>query len=136
MEAPRYPFNVLALVFDPEPEDEQGIVSALRARDESAFATLMERYHAMMVRLARLFVKDAAVAEEVVQETWRGVLHGLDRFEARSTLKRWISTIVINRAKALALRERRSIPFSVLWDDPDQPALEPGVAAEQSWSED
>jgi RNA polymerase sigma-70 factor (ECF subfamily) len=77
----------------------QVLLSALRARDETAFVMLVERYQAMMVRLARLFVKDAAVAEEVVQETWVRVLHGLDRFEARSSLKRWISVIVVNRAK-------------------------------------
>ena len=81
----------------------------------------------MMVRLAGLFVKDAAIAEEVVQETWLGVLRGLDRFEARSTLKRWISTIVINRAKARALRERRSIPFSAMWDATDTEVFEPAV---------
>ena len=85
----------------------------------------------MMVRLARLFVRDTAVAEEVVQETWLGVLRGLDRFEARSSLKRWISVIVINHAKARALRERRSVPFSALWDAADEEAVEPAVATER-----
>jgi RNA polymerase sigma-70 factor, ECF subfamily len=119
-----------------EAEDERGFVSALRARDESAFVALIDRYHAMMVRLARLFVTDAAIAEDVVQETWMGVLRGLDRFEARSSLKRWISTIVINRAKGLAAREGRSIPFSVLWDDRDEEAFEPAVASERFRSAD
>ena len=90
----------------------------------------------MMVRLARLFVKDAAIAEEVVQETWLVVLRSLDRFEARSSLKRWISVIVINHAKARARRERRSVPFSALWDAPDEEALEPAIAPERFRSQD
>ena len=125
MEAPRYPFR---LRVRGEVDDEAGFVSALLARDESAFVTLIDRYHAMMVRLARLFVHDAAIAEEVVQETWLRVLRSLDRFEARSSLKRWISVIVINHAKAQALRERRSVPFSLLWDAAHEWAFEPAAA--------
>jgi RNA polymerase sigma-70 factor, ECF subfamily len=125
------PFRVRA-----EAEDERAFVSALRARDESAFVTLIDRYHAMMVRLARLFVKDAAIAEEVVQETWLGVLRSLDRFEARSSLKRWISVIVVNHAKARALRERLSVPFSLLWHTADEEAFEPAVAPERFRTQD
>jgi RNA polymerase sigma-70 factor (ECF subfamily) len=129
--APSIPLRVRV-----QAEDEGGFVAALRAHDESAFVTLVDRYHAMMMRLARLFVKDTAIAEEVVQETWLGVLRGLDRFEARSSLKRWISVIVINHAKARAVREQRSVPFSVLWDAAYEEAFEPAVAAERFRSQD
>src|ERR1700746_2476518 len=99
------------------PGDETQFIAALRAGEESAFVELIDRYHAGLVRLAHVFVRDAAVAEEVVQEAWLAVLRGLDRFEARSSLKRWISSILINEAKTRAMRERRSIPFSALTDD-------------------
>jgi RNA polymerase sigma-70 factor (ECF subfamily) len=75
-----------------------------------------------------VFVRDASIAEEVVQETWLAVLRGLDRFEARSSLKRWISSILVNCAKTRATRERRSIPFSAVWDhgaEPFDPSVEP-----------
>jgi RNA polymerase sigma-70 factor (ECF subfamily) len=136
VEAPRHQVNTVHFVVRAEADDERGFVSALRARDESAFVTLIDRYHAMMVRLARLFVKDAAIAEDVVREAWLGVLRGLDRFEARSSLKRWIATIVINRAKERALRERRAIPFSLLWDAMDEEAFESAVAPERFRSQD
>jgi len=90
------------------------LVAALRRGEERAFVALVERYQAAMLRLAVTFVRDRAVAEEVVQETWVGVLGGIDRFEGRSTLKTWIFQILSNRARTRAVRERRSAPFSAL----------------------
>ena len=66
------------------------------------------------MRVARCYVGTRAVAEEVVQETWLGVLRGLERFEGRSSLKTWIFRILTNVASTRASRERRSAPFSSL----------------------
>jgi RNA polymerase sigma-70 factor, ECF subfamily len=106
------------------------LVEALRRGDEAAFAALVDRYHGAMVRLARLHVKDVAVAEEVAQEAWLGVLQGLRRFEARSSLKTWIFRILINCAKTRGQRESRSSPFSSLsssfhYQDDAEPAVAP-----------
>jgi RNA polymerase sigma-70 factor (ECF subfamily) len=109
-------------------EDETRLVARLRDGDEAAFAELVDRYHTGMVRLATVYVRDEAAAEDVAQEAWIGVLRGIDRFEARSSLKTWIFHILINRAKTRATREQRSIPFSALWDAdtaPFEPAVEP-----------
>ena len=95
-------------------EEDLRLVEALRSGNESAFVSLIDMYHSSMLRLAMVFVPSNAVAEEVVQETWMGVLHGLDRFEGRSSLKTWIFRILTNRAKTRAQREGRSVPFSSL----------------------
>lgn len=63
------------------------LVERLRAGDEAAFVTLVERYHASLLRLALGYVPGRAVAEEVVQDTWLGVVRGIDRFEGRSSFK-------------------------------------------------
>lgn len=57
-----------------------------------------------------------------MQETWLAVLEGIDRFEARSSLKTWIHQILTNRAKTRAQREHRQLPFSALSDD-DEPEV-------------
>src|SRR5688572_14346122 len=88
--------------------NDRTIVDALRAGDESAFASLIDRYHGPLLRTALLYVPSRAVAEDVVQETWLGVLQGIDRFEARSSLKTWVFRILINRAKTRGAREGRS----------------------------
>jgi hypothetical protein len=86
------------------PGEEAGLIQALRSGEESAFTVLLARYHTALVRLAMVYVHDRAVAEEVAQETWLGVLQGLGRFEARSSLKTWIFHILVNRAKTRAAR--------------------------------
>jgi hypothetical protein len=63
------------------------LVEALSRGDEDAFAALIDRYHASLLRVARLYVPSHALAEEVVQETWLGFLGGLARFEGRCSLK-------------------------------------------------
>jgi RNA polymerase sigma-70 factor, ECF subfamily len=103
---------------------ESELVQALRAGDEAAFAALVERYHAGFVRVARMYVRDRAVAEEVAQETWLAVLGAIDRFEARSSLKTWLYRILTNRAKTRGERESRSVPFSSI-GDPDEPSVDP-----------
>src|SRR5881227_4363363 len=93
------------------------IVEALRAGDEAAFAMLVAQYGASMLRVAQMYVRTRAVAEEVVQEAWLGVLKGIGRFEGRSSLKTWLFRIVANTAKTRGVRESRSIPFSALGED-------------------
>src|SRR3954465_3001980 len=88
------------------------IVAALKRGDESVFADLVDAYSPGLLRMARMFVRDQAVAEDVVQDTWIAVLRGISRFEGRSSLKTWIYRILINTAKTRGQREARSIPFS------------------------
>jgi RNA polymerase sigma-70 factor, ECF subfamily len=81
------------------PAEEQELLGALRRGDEAAFARLVETLHGSMLRLAMIHLGDRAVAEEVVQDAWVGVLQQLDRFEGRSSLRTWVLRIVSNRAK-------------------------------------
>jgi RNA polymerase sigma-70 factor (ECF subfamily) len=104
--------------------DENALVAALRAGDERAFARLVDDYSPAMRRLALGFVRTPALADDVVQESWVGVLRGLGRFEGRSTLRTWIFGIVANVARTRAVREARSAPFSSLAGG-DDPSVEP-----------
>jgi len=104
--------------------EEQELVEALRAGDEAAFMRLVRELGPSMLRLARLFVSSQAVAEDVVQDAWVAVLRGIDRFEARSSLRTWIFRILTNTAKTRGVREGRSVPFSALAGG-DEPAVDP-----------
>ena len=106
---------------------DAALVARLREGDESAFAELIDSYGATMLRVAQMFVRDRASAEEVVQETWLAVLNGIDRFEGRSSLKTWLFRILTNRAKTRGQRDGRMVPFSSLAGagEEDDPAVDP-----------
>ncbi len=93
---------------------DRALVQQLLAGDEAAFTSIVERYHGSLLRFARLFVRSASDAEEVVQDTWIAVLEGLPSFEGRAALKTWIFGILANRAKSRAVRETRMILFADL----------------------
>jgi RNA polymerase sigma-70 factor, ECF subfamily len=104
---------------------ESQLLARLRAGDERAFETLVERHYSTMLAVARHYVSSRAVAEEVVQEAWLGVLKGIGRFEGRSSLRTWILRILVNTAKTRGAREARSVPFASLAPEGDEPAVEP-----------
>ncbi len=106
-------------------EDETALLQTLRRGDEAAFAELVDAYSPALLRLAMTYVRTADVAEEVVQETWVGVIRGIDRFEGRCSLKSWLFTILRNTAISRGERERHSIPMSSLSPDDDGPVLDP-----------
>jgi RNA polymerase sigma-70 factor, ECF subfamily len=117
--------------------DELALVEALRRREEAAFMDLVDRYGMALLRVAQTFVRTRAVAEEVVQETWLGVLKGIDRFEGRSSLRTWIFRILTNTAKTRAVREGRSVPFTDLESETEEgPLLDPArfVGAGKPWA--
>ena len=93
--------------------DEMTLVAALRDRDESAFAQLVDKHTPAMLRVARGYVPNHEIAEEVVQETWIALLKGIDKFEGRSSLRTWLFAVMINIAKARGVRERRDADAAV-----------------------
>jgi RNA polymerase sigma-70 factor (ECF subfamily) len=104
--------------------EEVELLARLRAGDERAFETLVNRHYGTMLAVARTYVSSRAVAEEVVQEAWLGVLKGLDRFEGRSSLATWIMRIVVNIARTRGGREARSIPYASLAPEGEEHAVD------------
>jgi RNA polymerase sigma-70 factor (ECF subfamily) len=97
---------------DADFSDDGQLVAALRAGDEAAFAWLLDCYDGPLRRAARSFVRTEADAAEVVQETWLGVIRGIDGFQGRSTVRTWVWQILLNQARSRGRREARSVPFS------------------------
>jgi RNA polymerase sigma-70 factor (ECF subfamily) len=116
----------------PDAGDERTLLERMRRGDRAAFAGLIDRHAGSLLRVARSLVRDGAVAEELVQETWIALLTGLDRFEGRSSLRTWLIGVLVNKARTRLARERRTVPFSFLEDAEGRasPATEPADPAE------
>jgi RNA polymerase sigma-70 factor (ECF subfamily) len=100
----------------------------LRDGDDAAFAWLLDHYDQSLRRLAMNYVRSRAIADEVVQDTWMGVINGIGRFEGRSSLKTWVFRILLNVARSRSVREHRSVPFAAAagaLEEGTDPALDP-----------
>lgn len=109
--------------------EEQQLVEGLQRGDREAFESLLGEYTPALLRMALLHVPSRAVAEEVVQDTWIGVLKGIERFEGRSSLRTWVFQILLNIARTKGEREKRILPFASLQRrrevGRDEPAVDP-----------
>ena len=114
----------------PVEASDDDLVLRLRTGDESAFTELVQRYHPRLVRLAATFVSGRDLVEDVAQETWVGVLRGVDRFEGRSSFRTWLFQICVNRARSIAVQEGRVVPVSDVFDVADRPVF----AVDGSWA--
>ena len=114
-------------------DSDSELLDRLRAGDEQAFAVLVRRYQPSLLRLACSLVDNRSVAEEAVQDTWMGVVRGIERFEGRSSVKTWLFRILVNRTRSAASRERRAEPAlfrtAVRAGRPVRPVRGLGVAA-------
>lgn len=88
-------------------EAESALLVRLRSGDEAAFASLVDGLNCRLQALASTFTRSRSLAEDIVQETWLAVIRGLDGFEGRSSLRTWIFSILVRRARTMAVREAR-----------------------------
>ena len=118
------PAHVPAEPGNRQQDPQAALLAALLAGDEAAFRELVEAWTPGMLRLARLHVSTQASAQEVVQDTWLAVLHGLSGFEGRASLRTWVLRILVNTAKTRGVQEGRVLPR-----DPSEdsgPTVDPG----------
>jgi RNA polymerase sigma-70 factor (ECF subfamily) len=123
-----------AVIEDPDAD----LLGRLRSGDEQAFVLLVGRYRDAMLRLAAGYVPSRAVAEEVVQDAWVGVLRGLDAFEGRSSVRTWLFRILVNRARTAGTRERRSVAVEDMAPVVDQSRFDGAgawIAPPEQWVE-
>ena len=91
--------------------------------DEAAFHELVDRYANEMYRLAVSLVGNAVDAEDVVQETFSGAFQAMPDFDGRSSVRTWLSRILVNQAAKW--RRRRNVRRTVMLD-----AATPGPSPE------
>jgi RNA polymerase sigma-70 factor (ECF subfamily) len=82
------------------------LISRARQGDGAAFEELVNRHADGLYRLARALLTNPEDAQDVVQETYLGAVKGLARFQGRSSVKTWLTGILIRQARDLRRRKR------------------------------
>lgn len=103
-----------------EPNDRQLVTSLLRSRDERVFRLLYRRHTPTLYPMAMRLTGDADDAADAVQDTWLRALEGLEAFAWRSTLRTWLSGILVNCIRELWRETDRKWTSDALDGLPDE----------------
>jgi RNA polymerase sigma-70 factor, ECF subfamily len=103
-------------VVDNSPEaDDIELLHRAASGDSASFHALVDRHAQRLYRLAVSLIGNATDAEDVLQEAFIGAFRGLRSFEARSSVKTWLTRILVMQA-AQWRRSRRRKPAGPMDD--------------------
>jgi RNA polymerase sigma-70 factor (ECF subfamily) len=89
------------------PQDERRLVeNYLRRRDEQSFRELYRRHTPRLYALALRLCDSSADANDAVQDMWIRACTGLARFAWKSSLKTWLTGILINCVREQSRKHR------------------------------
>jgi RNA polymerase sigma-70 factor (ECF subfamily) len=91
----------------PMANDEERWVAAARRGDRSAFRQLVEAYARALFALCVRITRDAALAEDAVQEALFNAWKHMEDFDGRSSFKTWLHRIAVNAALEQMRRNAR-----------------------------
>jgi RNA polymerase sigma-70 factor, ECF subfamily len=93
---------------------QEPALTAARARDEAAFAVLVERHRRGLLAHCRGLLRCGDAADDLVQETWVRAWRSLPAFEGRSSFRTWLYRIATNvciDARRRAALDRQRVAF-------------------------
>ena len=90
------------------------ILSAIPEADENAFRTIVEQQSGYLLKLANLYLHDAALAEDAVQEAFFAFARQFGDMADRSeeSVRRRLSAITRNCAVSIWRSRRRELPLT------------------------
>jgi RNA polymerase sigma-70 factor (ECF subfamily) len=74
-------------------ESDRLLIEQIRAGDPRAWEQLIARYEGRLLAFALRRLRDRALSEDIVQETFIGFLHSLPNFDANRELQTYLFTI-------------------------------------------
>lgn len=77
-----------------------------------------------LLKFAMLQLRDRAAAEDLVQETLAGAITALERFEGRSSLRTWLTRILLNKIADHARASAREVSIDAYASEDDKDDIE------------
>jgi len=95
----------------PERCSDEEIVVRVKAGDTALYEIIMRRYNQRLYRTALAIVRDAAEAEDVMQDAYVRAYQHLDQFAARAPFSAWLTRIAVHEALARLRQRNRYVPL-------------------------
>jgi RNA polymerase sigma-70 factor (ECF subfamily) len=102
--------------------DDVALARRVAAGDAAAFELLMRRYNQRLYRLARSMLRDAADAEDALQDAYLAAYESMGSFRGEASLATWLSRVVSNQClqRIRRLSRRHNIIPMVSMGGPDE----------------
>lgn len=108
----------------PADEADRYLIEAVRQGDQQAWRDLIARYQGRLVSFARRMLAQRGDAEDLVQDTFLGLLRSLPTYDARRSLETYLFAILRNKLhdqfRRAEQRQRKSLEQLSLEDAPEQ----------------
>lgn len=78
--------------------DDETLVNECVSGSDKAHRELFDRFSPVMMGVAIRYIKDIALAEDILQDGFIKVFNNLHRFEHKGSLEGWIRRIIVNTA--------------------------------------
>lgn len=102
--------------------------------DAALFTVELDRHRRYLIRIAQLQLRDADLAEDVVQETLVAALGARDGFSGRSSVKTWLTGILKHKiVDAIRQKQRQPVTAATFDDETDREAFDPLFKDDGSW---
>ena len=105
---------------------DEELLAAFRSGDESAFETLVRRYHQELLTFLLRFVRQRSLAEDMFQEAFLQVYLSSDSFDPTRRFKPWLFTIAANKARDYLRKHKRraTVPLTATIGPSDEGGTE------------
>lgn len=87
--------------------DDAAVARRVAAGDVAAFELLMRRHNRRLYRLARSMLRDAAEAEDALQDAYLAAFQSLGGYRGDASLGTWLSRVVANQCLGRLRRQAR-----------------------------
>lgn len=105
--------------------DDAALARRVRERDPGAFELLMRRHNRRLYRVARAMLRDAAEAEDALQDAYLAAYQAIDGWRGDASLATWLSRVLVNQCLARLRRQARRdniVPMVAMADAHEQEA--------------
>lgn len=108
--------------------------SKARTLDAALFAIELDRHRRYLLRMAHLQLRDADLAEDVVQETIVAALGAREAFSQRSSVRTWLTGILKHKiVDAIRQRQRQPVFIATLDEETDLDEFDPLFKDNGAW---